>query len=242
MTRCIRLSDDSSTRPQLSSTESVILLVMNGKVHLQTLSDTSDISACEAIRISAGQHPALRSTPNTVALLIVMEASTTTTPPTPFSPFAATIIDEVLLSDATSQEHKEAAVTLLIHEIWGERSPTSTDDLNNKTAPTLASRVDDILQRQLDTPFTLDLLTAELRISKPHLIRSYKEATGTTPMQRLAEMRIHHAKLLLEQSELPIAQIAHAVGYTHLSAFSHFFKRHTHLSPADYRDNCRWLV
>ena len=61
-------------------------------------------------------------------------------------------------------------------------------------------------------------------------------------MQCLAEIRLDKAKALLAETETSITQIAHAVGYSTISGFSHFFKKHSGFSPKEFRENIQWLV
>jgi transcriptional regulator GlxA family with amidase domain len=67
------------------------------------------------------------------------------------------------------------------------------------------------------------------------LKRRFKQATGTTLIGRVQDLRIEHAKRLLESSDSSIDDVCAEAGYEDASFFRRLFRRRTGLSPADYR-------
>jgi transcriptional regulator GlxA family with amidase domain len=67
------------------------------------------------------------------------------------------------------------------------------------------------------------------------LKRRFKQATGTTLIERLQDERIEYAKGLLESGALPVDEISVEAGYDDASFFRRLFKRRTGLSPSQYR-------
>jgi AraC-like DNA-binding protein len=74
-------------------------------------------------------------------------------------------------------------------------------------------------------------------ISACWFIRSFTQLTRLTPMQYVISVRIANAKSLLGDTSLSIAQVASAVGYENALYFSRIFKKHTGLSPREYRQS-----
>jgi transcriptional regulator GlxA family with amidase domain len=72
-------------------------------------------------------------------------------------------------------------------------------------------------------------------LSIRQLSHLFKEQLGFTPLHYLREQRMKQALTLLTQSNLPVSDIAEAVGYQNLSAFSDRFNKHFGRSPRTYR-------
>jgi transcriptional regulator GlxA family with amidase domain len=67
------------------------------------------------------------------------------------------------------------------------------------------------------------------------LKRRFRSATGSTLIDRVQNLRVEHAKRLLETTETPIEEISAEAGYEDASFFRRLFRRRTGLAPADYR-------
>lgn len=76
---------------------------------------------------------------------------------------------------------------------------------------------------------------ANVGLSEKYLCRLFREKSGTTPTEFLQSYRLSQAKLLLSETELPIASVAAAVGFSDQTYFSRFFKERSRVSPSEYR-------
>jgi len=79
-----------------------------------------------------------------------------------------------------------------------------------------------------------------LNLSKSHLQRLFKQATGLALGQLLTEKRLQTAANLLTSTNLSIKEIACAVGYEHGSSFTRAFERRFERAPREYRMENRW--
>ena len=66
-------------------------------------------------------------------------------------------------------------------------------------------------------------------------IRTFKNVTGTTPMQYILSLRITNAQSLLETTDYNITEISNIVGYDNPLYFSRLFKKQKGISPSEYR-------
>jgi AraC family transcriptional regulator len=82
---------------------------------------------------------------------------------------------------------------------------------------------------------SLDALAAIAGISSYHFIRQFKKSMNVSPLQYIIGLRMEAAKKLLMQSDLSITEIALEVGYDSISHFINLFKRHTGVTPAQFR-------
>ena len=76
-------------------------------------------------------------------------------------------------------------------------------------------------------------------LSRFYFITLFKQVTGCTPQQYYTRQTIETAMDLLENTDDTIAQISALCGIEDCFYFSRMFKKHTGLSPADYRKNIR---
>jgi AraC-like DNA-binding protein len=82
---------------------------------------------------------------------------------------------------------------------------------------------------------TVRELAFEVHLSPAHLQRLFKHETGGDVSELLAERRLQRAAHLLSGSDMPIKEIAYAVGYEHHSSFVRAFQRRFAQAPRRYR-------
>jgi AraC-like DNA-binding protein len=97
--------------------------------------------------------------------------------------------------------------------------------------------------QQVFSPGTIDgsleSYAGPLGISTNYLSRLVKRTTGRSPGVWIDIARIGRAKELLSGSTDSIIDIAAAVGLEDQSYFSRFFRRHTGMTPSEYRQRMR---
>ena len=72
-------------------------------------------------------------------------------------------------------------------------------------------------------------------LSRSYFADIFKKKKHLSPQAFLMQIRMDQAKKLLEQTELPVAVIAAAVGYEDQLAFSKLFRKKHGISPEQYR-------
>ena len=97
--------------------------------------------------------------------------------------------------------------------------------------------------QQVFSPGTIDgsleFYAEPLGISTNYLSRLVKRTTGRSPGAWIDIARVGRAKELLSGSGDSIIDIAAAVGLEDQSYFSRFFRRHTGMTPSEYRQRMR---
>jgi AraC-like DNA-binding protein len=97
------------------------------------------------------------------------------------------------------------------------------------------------IEKSIDSSLEVESLGQELGVSYPRFCQIFKEYTGLTPYQYFLQLKIHRAKVLLQDSEQPVKEIAFRLGFDSPYYFSRLFKRKTGLSPALFRANRQGL-
>ncbi|WP_339878793.1 helix-turn-helix transcriptional regulator [uncultured Algoriphagus sp.] len=75
----------------------------------------------------------------------------------------------------------------------------------------------------------------QLNVHVNHLNRAVKEITQKTTSVLIAERLLQEAKVLLRQSTWNVSGVAYALGFSEVTHFNNFFKKHTDLNPTQYR-------
>lgn len=96
-------------------------------------------------------------------------------------------------------------------------------------------RVSDFMRHHLNEDLSLESLAEQTGLSAYHFARLFRQATGESPHQFVLHQRLVRAKLLLKDSDLPLAEIALEVGFANQSHFSRVFKNYLGLTPRAYR-------
>jgi len=86
-----------------------------------------------------------------------------------------------------------------------------------------------------DPELSLNVLAAHANLSASHFSVVFSQETGQTFKDHLTEIRMNKAKELLRMTALRSADIAYQVGYNDPHYFSSVFKKHTSLSPIEFR-------
>ncbi len=92
-----------------------------------------------------------------------------------------------------------------------------------------------LLQKQAKFQRNVQAYASQLHITPKYLTETVKEISGKSAGEIIDDFVIQEAKLLLSDSNLSIAQIAEELRFSDQSFFGKFFKRHTGISPKEYR-------
>ncbi len=84
-------------------------------------------------------------------------------------------------------------------------------------------------------PLCLEDFSEFLHLSRHHLIRIFERQTGMSPYKYLHMCRVNRAQQLLTSSDMPVSQIAYAVGYNDPIVLTRHFQSFHKISPAQYR-------
>lgn len=91
------------------------------------------------------------------------------------------------------------------------------------------------IDADLTTDLSLSKLSSMQNISSAYLSNIFKKETGQTVTEYVTVKRIEMAKRLLSNTNLQIQTVAQHCGILDVHYFSKLFKKHTGLTPKDYR-------
>jgi YesN/AraC family two-component response regulator len=86
-----------------------------------------------------------------------------------------------------------------------------------------------------DAQWNLAACADALRINKSTLSRRFAAESGLSFRDTLHQVRIREAKRLLQETDLPLEEVARLTGYSHQTYFNAKFKQHEECTPSAYR-------
>lgn len=98
------------------------------------------------------------------------------------------------------------------------------------------SKVIEIVEASYTQPLTLHVLADMIGTSPRSLSRKFKQSTGTSPIDYLIQFRLFKAKEMLLQTDATLDEIAAGIGYPDGYYLGRMFKKHTGLSPLQFKD------
>lgn len=93
----------------------------------------------------------------------------------------------------------------------------------------------DFIRNHYSGPISLEDLADQCRISKPHLIRSFKRYLNCTPHEYLLSYRLRQSKQRLVGSNSSVEEVAEQCGFNSASHFTRAFRSSTGMTPSEFR-------
>jgi AraC family transcriptional activator FtrA len=87
----------------------------------------------------------------------------------------------------------------------------------------------------LEQPLTVAAMARHAARSERSFARHFRAETGTTPLRWLHEQRVVHARRLLEETDLPVEDVAGRSGFGTATTLREHFTRAVHSTPTAYR-------
>jgi AraC family transcriptional regulator len=134
-----------------------------------------------------------------------------------------------LLADSISHAIANRLVVL------NARKRNATCAVERQLSTRSVRSVRDFVEANISDCITLDDLAAICGVSPEYFIRVFKSSLGVSPHRYVVGVRIHHAKLLLTDPNIGLAEVARQCGFAHQQHFTNTFRRMTGLSPGAYR-------
>jgi two-component system response regulator YesN len=138
---------------------------------------------------------------------------------------------EATLSEITTVEHfRDRLQDILVSAL------TYRDSQANHQHGLMLQQVHDYIdQHYMDANLSLNEVASQVNLSPSHFSTVFSQETGQTFKEYLTEVRIRRAKELLRSTTLKSFEISYQIGYSDPHYFSYVFRKHTGVSPKEYR-------
>jgi AraC family transcriptional regulator len=128
-----------------------------------------------------------------------------------------------------------AALAVRLLHRYGRAGVARRKIFRGGLAPRALRRVIDHIENHLAADLHLTELAEIAGVSVNYFARAFRDSTQQTPHGYVIARRIARAQVLLADGDLPIAEIALAVGFSNQSHFTEHFRRLTGTTPARFQ-------
>ena len=129
----------------------------------------------------------------------------------------------------------QCAKALLLSMPRGRQSGYSVVQLSRPHSDDKIRQAEEYLQEYFDTDISIEVLADRIGMGPRNFIRRFKAATGRLPGAYVQMLRVSAAKEMLEEGVNSIQTVCSKSGYEDAAFFRRLFKRHTGMTPAEYR-------
>lgn len=129
----------------------------------------------------------------------------------------------------------QCAKSLLVSMPRGRQSGYAVLPLSRPHSDDRIRAAEEFLRTHFDEDVSIDLLAQRSGMSSRNFVRRFKAATGAQPGAYVQTLRMAAAKELLERGATSVQEVCTKAGYADIVFFRRLFKRHTGMTPAEYR-------
>ena len=91
------------------------------------------------------------------------------------------------------------------------------------------------MSENIDKTVKVDQLAALVYMQPTYFIRRFSKIFDLSPIAYFNRMKMYKAMGMLASTDMPIEKIARDIGITDTSYFARLFKKHSSVTPSEYR-------
>ncbi len=137
-------------------------------------------------------------------------------------------------ADIAAQIRIKIILLQFILEMWNKGLVVENDTSGRNT---VEKEMVSYIQQNYTGTISLKEFGEQFHLSEKYISRYFKEHFHITLSQYVTYLRLEHAKQLLQDTDIPITEIALQSGYQNVSYFIRSFKKTYGVSPLKYRKN-----
>ena len=130
----------------------------------------------------------------------------------------------------------ETAIRLIaLHIAASDWTTTPAKPVPSENGDIRFRRAMDFIHENFRTDLSLLEIARVSGVTTGTLNAMFKRTTGQTPYSYVIQLRLEHAKSLLQSSSLPLSEIALEAGFADQQHMTHLFRRKLHQTPLSFR-------
>lgn len=135
--------------------------------------------------------------------------------------------------------HRACGLELMAYLV--EELVTDRKILLNASIPEVFWQIFQEINSEENQRLSLDELSVKYHMSPVYISNRFKHYFGTSPMVMKNQIILERAKLMLQDSDMTVSEIAERSGFESIPGFTHFFTRCVKQSPTRFRTENRRL-
>lgn len=100
----------------------------------------------------------------------------------------------------------------------------------------LVNRVIQYIRTNIEKRLSLQEISSYVNVHPNYLSSAFKKEVGKNLIEYINELKISAIKGYMDYTNLSISEISYTFNFNHITYFSRFFKKHTGLTPKEYRN------
>jgi len=92
------------------------------------------------------------------------------------------------------------------------------------------------IEKHFQDKLSVDALASKVSLGRRSFERRFKQATNNSVLEYILRIKVEAAKRNFENGDKNINEVMYAVGYSDIKAFRTIFKKHTGLTPIEYKN------
>ena len=100
-------------------------------------------------------------------------------------------------------------------------------------------KIIDYMESKLYGRFTMSELAREFSFGKTYISKYFMRVTGYSIINYFTIMKVNEAKRLIRESSHNFSEISEMLMFSNSHYFSTVFKKHTNMSPSQYKNLCK---
>ena len=126
-------------------------------------------------------------------------------------------------------------VIILLHQFdHKEEVDAGINPMQQHYEHTLLNEILVYINNNICSAFTVEDLCIKFSVSRSSLQNLFRTNLHISPKQYISNLKLNHAKLLIQEHNRTISEISDMLGFTSIHYFSRKFKKQYGLSPTDY--------
>jgi YesN/AraC family two-component response regulator len=100
-------------------------------------------------------------------------------------------------------------------------------------------KIIDFMEKRLYSKFTMDELAGKMSFGKTYISRRFVKTCGYSIIDYFTKMKVNEAKNLIRGGKYNFFEISEMLMFTNSHYFSSIFKKHTGMTPTQYKKSLK---